>query len=215
MVRKSKGDMGIIEAVDRHVSKYIGEVAFVMDEIDSPYVHIDVHIVLPAKGRNFYTLVTSGMSELAMPAPKDAADARFAELMICLPPDWPLTQEGIREERNWWPIKLLKEMARFPHAQGTWMWEGHTYSLEKNEPLGPNTNMTGAVLLRPATVADEGCVIHIANSKRARLSAVYPIYPEELELAQQEGSADLAMLLAQGEVTEVLDLGRKNVALFC
>lgn len=35
------------------------------------------------------------------------------ELMIDLPTDWPLEMESLRDERNFWPIRILKILARF------------------------------------------------------------------------------------------------------
>jgi hypothetical protein len=213
-IRKSKGDLEIIEAVDRHISKYIGDVAFVFDEKDSPYVHIDVHFVEPTPERNYYTLVTSGMSEQPMPTPDDALDGRFAELMICLPPTWGIGQDQWKKEQNWWPIRLLKDLARYPHEHSTWLYEGHTMAYDEGEPFASNTSMTCALLLRPTVIPDTAGIIHINDERHARLWAVYPIYEEERELAMEGNSMDLALLFAQEGITEILDPKRKNVALF-
>ena len=52
-----------IDAITEHIEKYIGKVDFVYHEIISPLVHIDIHLVNPTPERNFYTLITSGMSD--------------------------------------------------------------------------------------------------------------------------------------------------------
>jgi hypothetical protein len=59
-MRKSTGDIKIIEAVDTHVEKYFGKIAFVLDEIDSPLVHVDVYVVAATPHRPYHCLVTSG-----------------------------------------------------------------------------------------------------------------------------------------------------------
>ena len=74
----------------------------VFHEIVSSDVHLDLYVVPPQPGeasvmfphgRDFYTIVTSGMSTQAMKAPAsgggDIQGQRYAELMICLPSDWP------------------------------------------------------------------------------------------------------------------------------
>ncbi len=213
MVRKSTGDIEVIEAVDRHIQEHIGEIDLVLDEKDSPYVHIDVHVVKPTPKRNFFTLVTSGMSELPMPAPETCPEGRFAELMICLPPKWPFGMKEFKQEENWWPIRFLKGMARFPHEHATWLYEGHTMAYEESKPFAPNTSMNCGFVFRPTTIDEKAATIRITDDKHARLLAAYPIYEEERELAAEGHSMDLAVLFGQNGITEILDPKRKNLAL--
>jgi hypothetical protein len=55
-------------------------------ELLSDLVHVDIHIVEPTAARNYYTLVTSGMSDRPMAAPEECRECRYAELVISLPP---------------------------------------------------------------------------------------------------------------------------------
>ena len=66
------GEEETIEAVSAHVEEFVGEPAHVFHEFLSDLVHVDVHVVEPRKKRNYYTLVTSGMSD----RPMKAANAR-------------------------------------------------------------------------------------------------------------------------------------------
>jgi Suppressor of fused protein (SUFU) len=212
-VRKSKGKIKIIEAVDAHVEEHIGKIAFVLDEIDSPLVHVDVYVVAATHDRPYHTLVTSGMSEKAMPVPNGALDGRFAELAICLPPNWPLTMEAWKDEANWWPIKLLKRLARYPHENKTWMYSGHSVVWSNPpKPFAENTRMTAVVLLRPRLIPEENQIIHVTKNKHIRLWGVFPIYQEELVLKVRDGSDKLDELFDQCGVTELLDPNRKSVA---
>ena len=69
----------------------------VFHELISDQVHIDLHWVKPTAERPFHTLVTSGMSNLPMTTPPGAEEVRYAELSICLPADWKLSEEDFKE----------------------------------------------------------------------------------------------------------------------
>ena len=50
--------------------------------------------------------------------PKELAEYKLerAELAIALPADWKLDQESMKDEKWYWPIRLLKSLARLPIA---------------------------------------------------------------------------------------------------
>jgi hypothetical protein len=73
--------------IERHIEKHIGEISMVFHEMIADIVHIDIHQVPPGKDRPYWTLVTSGMSDLPMKTPEGAEDFAYAELMLCLPKD--------------------------------------------------------------------------------------------------------------------------------
>jgi hypothetical protein len=102
------GDEQSIELISEHIEKHLGTPATVFHELISDLVHIDVHIVAPTEERPFYSLITSGMSDKPMNAPEGAEEFRYAELMICLPADWPMTQEEWKQDADsFWPIQSL------------------------------------------------------------------------------------------------------------
>ena len=212
-MRKSTGDTRVIEAVSKHIEKHIGEVAFVLHEEDSPHIHVDVHVVGPSSQRPYYVLVTSGMSERAMPTPDEASpDGRFAELVICLPRGWSLSSQAFKKEENWWPIRLLKGLARYPHQQKTWLYGGHSMTWsDPPEPFASNTRMTSVVLLKPRLVPKAAHIVHFRKNKHGLLWGVYPLYQEELELKLRDGADRLERLLKHRGITELLDVRRASV----
>ena len=77
---------------------------------------IDMHVMPPADDRPRATVITSGMSRWPMQgAPENYARA---ELVIALPPDWPLEHSAFEDERNWWPLRLLQNLSHLPHHSG-------------------------------------------------------------------------------------------------
>ncbi|MCB9884298.1 MAG: suppressor of fused domain protein [Planctomycetes bacterium] len=123
-----------LEAITAHVERHFGPVDEVFHEIVSDQVHLDVLIVGPSEARPFVTLVTSGMSELPMHVPDGDPSPRFAELVMSLVPAGELTQEGFADERVYWPLRHLKQLARMPHLLDTWLAAGQTVS---TDPPGP------------------------------------------------------------------------------
>jgi Suppressor of fused protein (SUFU) len=147
------GDPGTIGAVEEHVARHIGAIDRVWHEVISDRVHLDVHVVEPTPQRPFVTLVTTGMSDQPMAVPQDAGLPSYAELLICLPPDWPRQQQDLADERNYWPIRWLKTLARLPHDYDTWLGPGHTVpNGDPAEPFADGTGFCAMLVARPLLV---------------------------------------------------------------
>jgi hypothetical protein len=197
--------------LEHHIEQHIGPPENVLHELIPDDVHVDVHIVPPAKERNYVTLVTSGMSEHPMTVPKKMSEARFAELMLCLPPSWPVEDEALEDEQHGWPIFWLRMLAKAPHEHRTWFGPGHTIpNGDPAEPLGQGTQMCCNLIRSPVLPP---AAFRKLQTKRGTVNfyAVVPIYLQEMERALANGPASLEALLDQNQVTELLDPRRKNV----
>ena len=201
-----------LQAIDDHVAEHIGKIENVWHEIVSDLVHIDVHVVPPRPERPYYTLVTSGMSDLPMNAPEGAEDWKFAELMLCLPQDWPLTVEAFKDERNYWPVRWLKTLARFPHEYETWLSVAHTIpNGDPPEPLADNTALAGFMLVPPLTTSVEFHELLVPPLRTIHFHAVLPLTAAELSFKLKHGADALMERLEKAKVTELLDIRRKSV----
>jgi hypothetical protein len=207
------GDEQSIQIISDHIEKHLGTPATVFHELISDLVHIDVHIVAPTEERPFYSLITSGMSDKPMNAPEGAEELRYAELMICLPPDWPMTQEEWKQDENsFWPIQTLKFLARFPHEYDTWLCLDHTVpNGDPPEPFG-ETQFSCAMLGPCATVPQEFWHLKVNEEKTINFFGLYFLYREEMDLKMKKGAEALWSLLEKQQVTELLDVSRKNTA---
>ena len=201
-----------IEAISQHIEKYIGKVEVVFHEMVSDLVHIDVHVVAPTEERPFYTLVTSGMSDRAMSVPEELQELRFAELVISLPESWALTEEEFQDETNYWPIRLIKTLARLPHEYDTWLGFGHTVpNADPPEPYAENTRFSCALIGVPLMADTEFCSLELSQEKTIRFYSVVPMYDEETEFKLEHGLDALLHKFDKFEVCELLDLERRNV----
>jgi predicted Zn finger-like uncharacterized protein len=206
------GDEATIHAIDEHITRHLGPVAGVFHELVSDLVHIDIHMVAPTDARPYHTLVTSGMSDRPMTVPTGAEEFRYAELMLCLPPEWPLTEEAFQDEVNYWPIRWLKILARFPHEYETWLGYGHTVpNGDPPEPYAPNTKLCCALLLTPSLAPKEFAQLRVSAAKTIHFYALVPLYLAEMEFKLKHGVEALAERLCANDVTELLDVKRVNV----
>lgn len=206
------GDSANIEAIDAHIEKHIGKVDTVFHELISDKVHIDIHIVAPTAERPYYTLVTSGMSDRAMTTPPGAEDFAHAELCLCLPPDWPMGDEAWKNNDNYWPVRALKFLARFPHDFGTWLSYGHTIpNGNPAEPVADNTRFSSFVLLTPMLAPDAFHELKLAEGKSIRFFALVPLYDAELAAKMRKGAEHVHELLLKAGHSELIDLARSPV----
>lgn len=198
--------------IAEHIEKHIGKIATVFHELVSDLVHIDLHLVEPTDDRPYHTLITSGMSDLPMHVPEGAEECRFAELLISLPPDWPLAHRALENECHYWPLRWLKMLARFPHEYETWLWYGHSIpNGDPPQPLADNTDLCCALLLSPALVPDDFLALRLTDEKTIHFFGLLPLFAEEVEFKLKHGADALAERLAEQGVTELLDLSRPRV----
>ncbi len=208
------GDESHIEAIGTHVERHVGKADTVFHEIISDLVHIDVHVVKPTEQRPFTTLVTSGMSAKPMRTPEGSENISLAELAICLPPEWPLSEEAFKNEDNYWPIRWLKMLARLPHEYDTWLSYGHTVpNGDPPERFAGNTQFCCLMLSLPRMLPREFVTLHLDHDRTVYFYVVLPLYKEEVDLKLRKGIDFLEKLLFKVHATEVLDLKRDNAGL--
>ncbi len=211
-------DDPIVTAIGEYVVRHVGPVTDVFHERVSDVIRIDVLVVGPDEGRPFTTLVTCGMSELPMRVPLENPDdlglipeLRFAELLLALPSDWPLTPDAFRDEANYWPVRWLKRLARLPHQMGGWLGLGHTIpNGDPPRPLGPAVPFAGWLIDEPVRLPREVQKLRVAD-RTINFYAAVPLTAAEMEFKLKHGGAALARWLDGAKVTEVIDVSRPDV----
>ena len=170
-----------MEAVEGHIDQYFGNVENVFHELVSPDIHVDICVVPPSEERDYYTLVTMGMGAHRMNVPEELAEYKLerAELAITLPADWKLDQESMKDEKWYWPIRLLKSLARLPINCNSWLGHGHT--VENREPFAENTKLCTATLIGPQDTEDGSEVCTLPGGEEVNFYQVIPLYEDELD----------------------------------
>jgi hypothetical protein len=208
--RPPQGDPAIEEISD-HIGKHLGPVDSVFHEMVSDTVHIDVHIVKPNDESPYYRLVTSGMSDLPMTLPKGIPAPRFVELFATLPSNWKLDQKSFEQEEWYWPIRMLKTLARFPHKYRTWLGWGHTVpNGDPPEPYCKGTGLCCAILLPSITAPPGFQSLRIRDDKQVAFFSVVPLYSEEMEFKLEHGCDKLMDRFDQHHVNDLISPKRRS-----
>ena len=170
-----------METVEEHIQQYFGDFENIFHELASPDIHVDICVVPPSEERDYYTLVTMGMGAHRMNVPAELAEYKLerAELAIALPKDWKLKQEDMRDERWYWPIRLLKTLARLPIASDTWLGFGHT--MDHEEDFAKDTKLCAAILTGPQGTEEGSEVCTLPGGEEVNFYQVIPLYRDELE----------------------------------
>lgn len=195
------------QRVVAHIDQYFGLSEGVFHEIASPGIHVDIHLIPPGPGRNYLTLVTTGMGAHRMNVPEDESpgESDRAELCIKLPPDWTFKEENDEEELAHWPIRWLKNIARLPLNYDTWVAEGHTV------PTGsalPGTGFFGFLLLRAGS-SEEAEKCAMPDGSVVNFYEIIPLHEEEMDFKLDNGLD--ALLERMGDnMPEYADPNRRN-----
>lgn len=208
------GDEELIEQLSNHIEAHIGPIKMVYHELISPYVHVDVHHVEPTPERPWHVLVTTGMSEKPMTTPAGVPDdCRHAELLVSLPAEWKISEEAFKDERNYWPLHLLKQLARLPHQYDTWLGFGHSIpNGDPAEPYAPDTRLNGALVIPPLTLPEEFHQFQRPDGTVVCFWSLLPVYAEEMDLKLRKGTEVLLEHIERAGITDIIDKARPNVA---
>lgn len=198
------------DAVEKHIEKYFGYYDYVFHESVSTGIHLDICVIPPRKDHNYYTLVTFGMGAHRMNVPEELTEKKLerAELLINLPPDWKLSEEDWQEEKWYWPIDVLKWIARIPvKDRNTWLGWGHTIS--SGEPFAESTKLCGAMLLNPGVFGEPSYFCTLPDGDEVNFYQLIPLYKEEMEF-KLENSVDELIDKCPDEILEVINPTRLN-----
>lgn len=202
------------EQIRKHIHRTVGKVDTLFREMISDLVHVDIQFVAPDSHRPYWKLITAGMSERPMQTPEGLEEFKHAELAICLPADWPVSDEAFKVEANYWPVRWLKILARLPHTCDTWLFVGHTIpNDDPPHPFAENTKYCGFLILKPLLLDEEFQTLQLKDGKAIHFLTLIPLYKEELDFKLNHGLDPLLERLAKVNISELMDLNRKNVCL--
>lgn len=196
-----------------YVSKHCGKISQTINEIvPGSRVAVNLHIIPASKDRNYITLVTTGMSDYPMDEAEEAAETAYAELLIKLPADWPMEQNKMNDENNYWPLGWLRQTAHIPHLYDGVL--GEEVILPNGEPPMPfasDTKLSCIMVCKPQEVDMERFITR--EGKVINFYVLMPIYKEEWDIALKKGYEFLLKKLNESGISDVIDIARPNVGL--
>lgn len=202
-----------VELIDKHLDQFFDENddIVVFDEIESDVIHRDVYFVKANEDRPYHILLSCGMSALPMKIPEDIDSSPYAEVMILLPKEWNLEYDSFKDERNYWPIRLMKEIMILPHPDETWLGFGHTFAHEDDEEFAERIGFNSVMLANSMELPDDFTQIELDNDEFVTIFTLIPLYKEELEFKKQIGATALLERFEQFGVEEIVKVGRPNI----
>lgn len=206
--------MEYVEEIVAHFEEvFPGRNSGVFHELISDVIHIDVNIMEPTEEEPFWVLYTTGMSDLPMTIPdeiRSEMDGNYdrAEVMMFLPASWELTENAFKDDNNYWPIRLMKQMARFPHDYNTWLGYGHTIpNFQDYEPYADGTGLNGVVFYQ---LTEEVSVIPTKDGNQVHTYFLIPLYKEEMDYKLEHGMDALIDKLSELE-DDLFELNPKRI----
>lgn len=194
-----------VDALDAHISKFFGKSENVFHEIASPDIHVDIYIIEPTRKRRYYTLVTMGMGARRMNVPAELEEYKLerAEILVYLPADWNINGS---DEKDYWPLRWLKILARLPIENNTWLGWGH--SVPNGGPFATNTKLSGVLLVNPEIAKEGASVCRLPGGDEVNFYQMIPLYEEEMNFKIENDAESL--LERMDDVSAVVDIHRKN-----
>ncbi len=184
------------DEVDIQKKIYDGEIRLTSE------IGLYIDVIMPDENRDYVTLVTTGMSEVAMAETDDGL--KFAELMMKLPADWDVSLEEMNDSEKNWPFRMLLKTAHLGHK-----FPGSYVSEKVVIPSGnPNdailcfdgeTELSSVMLCKsediPPLKANEEVTIEFFT--------LIPITEAEAELVRNKGSEAVKQKLPKGELVDM------------
>ena len=191
------------QQIRSHVERHIGRIDRVFAGTPAQGT-ADVLHVQPVNSRPYHTLITAGMSSVAMQVPPDVTAPQRLELMMTLPEGWKAGDD--------WATHLLQSLSKLPRERKGWLGWGHTVpNGDPPQPLAPHTELCG-VIIAPSLLVPVAFYELDIDGERVAFYGVIPLYREELELHARAGMAALLERLLHNDINDVVHLKRKNVA---
>lgn len=198
-------------AVEEHINRCFGWASVIFHDTADAIPEIDIYPIPPSRDRPYYTLVTKGMGAYRMNLPKELLqeDLDRAELVICLPPDWQLSEEALNDAKWNWPIRLLRSTARLPYDENTWLGWGHSVGTPSRSPYHDSVGYCGAVLYSCGAFPwADSCALPEGGS--VNFYQLIPLYSNEIDYKLEHG-ADALLDLFPSDFLTYCSPDRDNV----
>ena len=194
------------DAIRAHIEQYLGAPAAVWDEDG-----LDIFVVAPNEEHPFLTLITAGMSDEPMDAPKD--QWKLAELCFLLPATWPLERDKWDESQEW-TLLWLKYLAAMPRKTGDWLGYGHTIpNGEPPQALDVSTEAVSVMLIPPVSLPEKFARLRVGDSDAEIINfwALVPLMADELRMKMQARTPTLLEKMEKAKLSDILEPGRRSV----
>lgn len=191
------------DAFKKMIKDKIGCHGMVLHGIVSDGLPIDVIVVSPSEKRDYYTLITMGMSGFPMPVPSECGNKNRAEVAVRLPKDWNINSN---DEKWCWPIRMIKTLAGMPYKENSWL--GRYHDIDFGGPFSEETELCGVML----DFFDESIEpLTLENGDELILYNAIPVFRSEMDYRFENGGEALADKMSDEILHGPVDIHRTAV----
>ncbi len=188
--------------VERYIGDAFGPIARTFWDGTDDDMRIDVAVTEPDEERDFYTLTTIGMGARRMDVPEELAERNraFAELCVCLPPDWDVMNDA-------WPFHMLQQTARIPFSKHDHLGVGNAY----HGPMMRDSGFAANFIVPAATRNGTSTRLMMPNGRIVNFYLLIPVYEEEWDyIASRRDSQSFWERYSQNVGSIVVEPGRES-----
>ena len=194
--------LGFLEARETVYKKFFGSAKEVFHELIPMVPHIDVYVYPTGyKSRDFFTLVTGGMSDMEMTLPTNATGAasRVELIFYCSDP---------KKEY----MEMLRRLAHFPHDNKTWLGNWHTMPNGQPPARLWDSNSLDSFLFMPTIVKPDSTLEKelVLNGSPVHFLWLVPISTPECDFKLKKGAGALLDLFSKYNHPPVFDPKRNS-----
>jgi hypothetical protein len=173
--------------------------------------HIDIHVFPPSEesGRNYFTLITSGMSDerMSLPEGKDKQYAR-AEIIFYVANDKAIAHQT---EKPWY-VNDMFFFAHFPFKYKTWLAISHTLAMQNPPaPIITGSSLTTAFFLPPIFEPKEFVDNFKLGNEKVNLLWLTFLSNKETEYKLNKGYGELVEKFNKDNFPQVFNPLRKSI----
>lgn len=196
-----------------HLETYLGEFEAIYKQMitNESYSKMPIDI-LYFKGDKVNALVTNGMRGMPMNVPPELKDYQNVELMVFVDKAFDLSDKGLLREENDWIIKLLSDLAIYPHLTNSYLgWGQIVGNGESLLPYDDTIQYCGALVYPPIDETSMKFCNYVENGVNVFIYNVMPLYREELGFIQAQSSEQFINLMTAMGISQCIKKNRSNV----
>jgi hypothetical protein len=190
---------GLMEAREAHYKRFFGPIDSVNHSTDAKPIHVDIYQFAPSDDRDYWVLVTGGMSDLRMPLPTDPPPyvTGYSEILMY-----------VREPQGWM-MSVMKGLAEMPFDDDTFVHWFHT--VPNGKPMTAEPSELTSFLFLPPYFEEREVGEFDAGGNKVQLLMLVPITERERQYAIEHGVEALEDRLTEAKVEPVVDEKRASV----
>ena len=139
------------KAVENFIATRFGQPSRIIYDRYLADLDIDLAIINPSKDKPYYTVCTIGAGAYVMGVPyklhQECHAEQRTEYVTYLPPEWNAESISLEEERNSWPMDIMRICAQEAQLDKTFTMAGRM--IRYSQPFAPSTEAQTVFLTHP------------------------------------------------------------------